>query len=134
MEAMILETADIDAVCNDLQDSGERNFAWQDDYAEFIESGSLRTKPERHLRAVLRDAVQAEAVSIYQMDHRLKSLALQQGNILATAQTLRLQRVVGLLTVIALFIAAVSAIEPLEKISKHFSWLLPRNLITTTRQ
>ncbi len=66
----------------------------------------------------LNDTIAQRARELGRQDTSLKTLAMQSGNLLVAAQNLNLQRWVGWLTIAAVVLAVVSAIDPAEKLWK----------------
>lgn len=124
LQAMTIETTDIDSVCSDLAERST-SMRGHHDTADFIQKDRQGGPRDHHLLKSIEDAIRAEARQVRQLDARIKTLAVQQGNLLAAGQNLQLQRWVGWLTVVAVVLAAVAAIEPAQKLALMLGWRSP---------
>jgi hypothetical protein len=114
LRLMTLESADVSAIAQDFGDMSK--IQSPKNAPKFVIKRRLKGSPEIDIADWLNEEIANRARNLGRLDATLKSLAIQSGNLLVASQNLRLQRWVGLLTVAALILAAVSAVEPAEKL------------------
>ncbi|WP_297799100.1 hypothetical protein [uncultured Brevundimonas sp.] len=110
MQAMNIKNADLQSICGELQTATRSRFH-RDSY--IYRGGNWAGKEARDdLLAWFWIAAGKLAKRLALFDRDIRALSQHQGNLIVAEQNLRLQSLVGRITVVALILALISAYEP----------------------
>jgi len=134
LRTMTLESVDTSSISYDLRNFSSRAKHAARSVADF-EVPDFRGGPSgKRLSTWLFKTIESEAAELERLDESVKTRAMQQGTLLATAQNLQLQRWVGRITVVAAILAAVSAYQPITQLAALISCTAKGGHLTTGAQ